>query len=451
DSSYMHEYNLEDIMFTNLQSDGIKEKVKEKMADPQKMSITDKEDKSSDNSGLYSEEDEPELKKLLKEIGVLLMEAKKSKNFYESKTKNVRMKLQQLMDMRLDNGDTFLHMTLCNNTLPSMEFIVKLIHSLQMTPTLNLVNNKSQTILHLAIMNNMPDYVPFLISNGCDPMIKDHQGNNAIHYAVIYKSCLSPLLCSMKSNCVNCDLDCYNDDKQTALHIAAQYGPAESVSLLLEHGAGHGARDIDGRTPLHLAAYDDSVANTEALLAYVPANEIDVVDGNTNTALQIVCGLQHQHSVDIARLLLDKGANPLKCDDKKKTAWALAERNLELMTLLKRYISSEHNTVEDIKPESEDEYESTVEDITETGMEDLPKYINEVSAILDRSNAWRELAKRLHQDTLLSCYEKLSSPTSVLLAQLKESQENFSSESLAMILNDMGEKEAANIIYTCLD
>ncbi|GBP65313.1 B-cell lymphoma 3 protein homolog [Eumeta japonica] len=200
----------------------------------------------------------------------------------------------------------------------------------EMTSILNLVNNKSQTILHLAIMNNMPDYVPFLITNGCDPMIKDYQGNNAIHYAVIYKSCLSPLLSSLKSNRVNYNLDLYNNDKQTALHIAAQYGPAESVSLLLEHGAGHGARDIDGRTPLHLAAYDDSVANTEALLAYVPANEIDIVDHNGNTPLQIACGLQHRHSFDIARLLLDKGANPLKFDHKKETAWASVDKNLEI-------------------------------------------------------------------------------------------------------------------------
>ncbi|GBP65316.1 hypothetical protein EVAR_48022_1 [Eumeta japonica] len=122
-----------------------------------------------------------------------------------------------------------------------------------------------------------------------------------------------------------------------------------------------------------------------------------------------------------------------------------------LRTLLKRYISSEYNIDEEIKSEPEDEYESTEEDFLETGMEDLPKYINEVSAILDRSDAWRELAKRLHQDTLLNWYEKLPSPTSVLLAQVKDSHDNYSSRSLAMILNDMGEMEAANIIYRCLD
>lgn len=55
-------------------------------------------------------------------------------------------------------------------------------------------------------------------------------------------------------------------EKQTALHLSAVHGSAESAAALLRHGAKKDVRDTALRTPLHLAAYDDCSAVVRVLL-----------------------------------------------------------------------------------------------------------------------------------------------------------------------------------------
>ncbi len=45
-----------------------------------------------------------------------------------------------------------------------------------------------------------------------------------------------------------------NESQETPLHVAAQEGQAEVVTVLLTHGASPLARDFEGKTPLHGAA-----------------------------------------------------------------------------------------------------------------------------------------------------------------------------------------------------
>lgn len=59
----------------------------------------------------------------------------------------------------------FLHMMLSSNQ-PSLEYIVKLIHSVKQTHLLNKTNNNAQSILHLAIIHDLPHLVTFLVSKG---------------------------------------------------------------------------------------------------------------------------------------------------------------------------------------------------------------------------------------------------------------------------------------------
>ena len=47
---------------------------------------------------------------------------------------------------------------------------------------------------------------------------------------------------------------------ETPLHIAARHGNVEGLRKLLEGGADVNVRDIHGRTPLHLAVSADAVA-----------------------------------------------------------------------------------------------------------------------------------------------------------------------------------------------
>ncbi|XP_045446930.1 nuclear factor NF-kappa-B p110 subunit [Melitaea cinxia] len=413
--------------------------------------ITIKEEKgikkkpTGEYSAVYKSEDGVLVKKLVSELCEML----RNKKGYRKQL--VRDKLERLFEMRLSNGDTFLHMTLCSNQ-PSLEYIVKLIHSVKMFKLLNLKNDEMQTVLHLAIVYNLPRLVSFLVSKGCHPMEEDSEGNNAIHYAVVYESCIGPLLDAIKNYHVhNCDINAFNNEKQTALHVAAVYGSAESAEKLLAHGASLAARDAAGRTPLHLAAYDDCRAVAAALLGATAASTIDMLDGNGYTALQIVCeGEMRANTLEIAKLLLEKKADPKKHEEFNQPAWKLARDKPELLKLLQQYmdpLEDVKSEPEDIKSEPEEDYESADDDeATEggAGLAELAGYVDELSAALERSGAWRELARR-RCGALLGRLAAAPRPAHALLLHLRDF-DDITSKSLALILEDMGQPEAASIV-----
>ncbi|KAF9806827.1 hypothetical protein SFRURICE_015920 [Spodoptera frugiperda] len=320
----------------------------------------------------YKTEDGIEVKKLVKDICEMI---RNKKGFKKAEVKN---RLERLFEIRLSNGDTFLHMTLCSNQ-PSLEYIVKIIHSVKATHLLDFANERQQTPLHLAVVNDMPKMVTLFVSKGSNPMLKDDEDLNVIHYAVKYKSCLETLLDTIKKN----------------------------------------------------------------------NSEIDVMDGAGNTALQIVCGgtTIRENTVEIARLLLEKKAYPLKHEDSNESAWALVKKKPELRELMKAYVNMEYMDEDDIKSEPDDDFESADEgDYSDNGLQELNQYAREVSVLVDVSGAWRVLAQRLRLDSLLDWYAAQASPTFTLLNHLKDSRDDISSKSLAMILEDIGQTEAANVI-----
>ncbi|PZC86585.1 hypothetical protein B5X24_HaOG206146 [Helicoverpa armigera] len=396
----------------------------------------------------YKTEDGIEVKKIVKDLCEMI---RNKKGF---KKAEVRSRLERLFEIRLSNGDTFLHMALCSNQ-PSLEYIVKIIHSVKATHLLDCANDRQQTTLHIAVVNDMPKMVSLFVAKGSNPMLKDDEDLNVIHYAVKYKSCLEVLLDSIKKNDVPCDLNDYNGEKQSALHMAVVSGWADGARLLLSHGASYSVRDASGRTPLHLAAYDDQLPVLRTLLEFIPPSEIDVMDDAGNTALQIVCGgtTVRENSVEIARLLLEKKAYPLKHEDCNESAWRLVRKKPELRELMKAYVTSvECIDEDDIKSEPEDDFESADEgEYLETGLAELSAYSREVAALVDGAAAWRELARRLRLDALLDWYAAQPSPTLTLLKHLKESRDDISSKSLALILEDMGQIEAARVIRRYID
>lgn len=391
-------------------------------------------------SAFYRSDHGLQVKKLVNELYELMS----NKSGYKKQT--VRDKLEKLFNIRLSNGDTFLHMTLCSNQ-PSFKNIVKIINSVNMSRLFDYYNDKHQTVLHIAIAYEMPKIVTLLIANGCNPMMKDLEGETAIHYAARSQSCLEPLMEAIDKYKVKCDVNVCNDENQTALHLCST---GASARLLVSRGAACSARDSQGRLPLHVAAYDHNLQLMQALLEHISPTDVDVKDDSGNTALQIVCdGPQRENATAMVKLLLEKMADPLKHEPNTESAWFRARDKPDIRDVMKWYMTSvpsgegiEFELKDDIKSEPEDEDESADEGLS--GLPELSLYEYEVSAALDYSGGWRELAAYLQLDNT-AWFSAQPSAARTLLKHIKECRE-LTSQSLALILQEIGEIKAANII-----
>ncbi|KAI5718907.1 hypothetical protein M8J76_002077 [Diaphorina citri] len=64
------------------------------------------------------------------------------------------------------------------------------------------------------------------------------------------------------------DVNQYNNEQKTALHVVVAKGDKELVLSILAAGAALELKDGDGNTPLHIAAQNNSVSVTQALLGF---------------------------------------------------------------------------------------------------------------------------------------------------------------------------------------
>jgi ankyrin repeat protein len=106
----------------------------------------------------------------------------------------------------------------------------------------------------LCVLNDRLACLELLLQNGADPDIKDSTDHSALHYA-IYKNSPTAVQCILSASKIKPNIDILNDDSKTPLHLAAIYGHADCLELLLKNGANiHAQTYMDEHTPLHLAA-----------------------------------------------------------------------------------------------------------------------------------------------------------------------------------------------------
>jgi ankyrin repeat protein len=106
----------------------------------------------------------------------------------------------------------------------------------------------------------------------------------------------------------------------TPLHAAALYEHVEVSRLLLQYKADVYAHDDIGRTPLRVAVQYEHV-NVLVARLLLEHGDVNARDNSRDTSLHLASDRGH---LDVARLLVEHGANIDAEDDKCRTAFQVA-------------------------------------------------------------------------------------------------------------------------------
>lgn len=128
-------------------------------------------------------------------------------------------------------------------------------------------------------------------------------------------------------------MDAQDYDQQTALYSAITFDHPSIACLLIDRGVNINLANKEGTTPLMTAVrngYDDVI---NKLMEKKEKLEIDAQDLHGNTALHLA---MYRNRVDIAKLLLQSGADPRIADHHGGTCLGIAKfrRMDECITLL---------------------------------------------------------------------------------------------------------------------
>jgi ankyrin repeat protein len=171
----------------------------------------------------------------------------------------------------------------------------------------NIYDDEGHHVLHKMHRRGSECTVKLLLDRGADPNCLDSNGNTLLHleagtYGELYMLRLL-LAC-------NAYVDVTNLARNTALHEAFNRGDEAlvKIQLLIDHGADPSCPNIDGDTPLHLAARTGPQPDLTKLLL---ENEVDVNarDAKGNTALHIAI-TNLERSKDVVQVLLAHHADP---------------------------------------------------------------------------------------------------------------------------------------------
>ncbi|XP_070689060.1 CARD- and ANK-domain containing inflammasome adapter protein [Pempheris klunzingeri] len=202
----------------------------------------------------------------------------------------------------------------------------------------NAVAQDGLTPLHIASQQGHAGTVIQLLQGKADQGIRDRLGRTALHWAVSSQgaSRVVDLLLSAKANPNTSD-----NEKKTALHLAAMEGNVDAVTSLLSQKAKGGAKDMDGSTALHYAAAGGHTSVVSALLQLLNNKGIEERNAWRKTPLHVAAEKGHD---SVAAQLLEAGAKINSTDHSKDTPLHCAARggHQEVVMRLVNWGRAEH-------------------------------------------------------------------------------------------------------------
>ncbi|XP_077289072.1 nuclear factor NF-kappa-B p110 subunit-like [Arctopsyche grandis] len=353
----------------------------------------------------------------------------------ESLDKIVTENLIKILDDGLSNGENFLHMLVTIDETDLLNAIINFMQQHKLDDNMNSVNRQGETALHRAVNFYRTAFIDLLLSGGCNPNIQDENGNTAMHLCIMNGNfeCVSQLLAynKVKTNTMPAlDLDITNCDGYTPLHLAFICVSKISISQLLSAKANPEIKTKnDQRTILHLAVDRGNMDLVKFVIENTPVSVNACTLGGA-TALHLACVSENKNAPEICRHLLIHGANPfIKFNGTSALNMATQSANPKIAEVIKKHV--QENNLDDtpiIKIEDNDFLDK--------------KTIISVSKLLDKSGKWREVAKELGCQSMISVCEDKNSPSVILLNSI-EMEQNVSVDDLYKLLLKLGIQDAA--------
>jgi ankyrin repeat protein len=133
---------------------------------------------------------------------------------------------------------------------------------------INAEDVKGFTPLIIAVYNNQPAVVDFLLKSGARADMQDLSGNTAL-MGVCFRGYQELVVKLLEAGV---DVNQRNFQGATALTFAATFGHLDIADMLLKKGADINARDVRGKSPLDHAAIQENWQMVELIQQYLPGN-----------------------------------------------------------------------------------------------------------------------------------------------------------------------------------
>ena len=183
--------------------------------------------------------------------------------------------------------------------------IISLIHT--HLPNIESKTGEGNTPLMVAAVSGKLHAVKWFLEKGATVACEDKRGRNTLHLAA--QGGDTDIISLIHTHLPN--IESKTGEGHTPLMVAAFTGKLHAVKWFLEKGAAIACEDKRGWSPLHHAAKGGDPDTIDLILTHLPDVDSKTADGETPLIIAVFCG-----KLQGVKYLLERGANPLAKDNK---------------------------------------------------------------------------------------------------------------------------------------
>uniref|UniRef100_G3TDM1 Ankyrin repeat and sterile alpha motif domain-containing protein 1B n=1 Tax=Loxodonta africana TaxID=9785 RepID=G3TDM1_LOXAF len=187
------------------------------------------------------------------------------------------------------------------------------IYSIWRGPNVNCTDSSGYTALHHAALNGHKDIVLKLLQYEASTNVADNKGYFPIHLAA-WKGDVEIVKILIHHGPSHSRVNEQNNENETALHCAAQYGHSEVVAVLLEELTDPTIRNSKLETPLDLAALYGRLRVVKMIISAHP----NLMSCNTRKHTPLHLAARNGHKA-VVQVLLEAGMD-VSCQTEKGSA-----------------------------------------------------------------------------------------------------------------------------------